>query len=367
MSSLAVKGVAKSFGGVPALNGIDFFVNDGEFCVLAGPRAAGKSTVLRAIAGLEQVDSGTIEIDGEVVNELRPRQRDVAMVFQTDVLFPKMSVYQNIAFSLAARRTPREEIDTRVARVAGLLKLTAKLKERTPLLSDADRRRTAIARAFVREAGLCLLDEPLSGVDTGFRDELRDEIKLLHREFPTTRLYVTSDPTEAMTLADRTILMRDGKVEQEGTPMELFERPRSRFVAGFFGWPKMNFLTGALRRSESGDVIRLGTDGGLVVKLPPNRLPKEVADGLSVILGLRPENMMRAVRASPPDGVFRHDSEIEMLRPMGSRTYATFKMGGTPVVAELLAHDVSRIGDRIPIDVNVKRAVIFDATTEKSI
>ena len=366
MSSLAIKGVAKTFGRVPALDGIDLMVLEGEFCVIAGPSGAGKSTLLRAIAGLEQIDSGTIEIDGEVVNDLRPRQRDVAMVFQCDALFPAMSVYKNIAFSLEARKTPRAEIEPRVARVAGLLGLTAKLKSRTRLLSQPDRRRAAIARAVVRDAGLCLLDEPLANVEAELRDQLRDEIKLLHREFPTTRLNVTHDPVEAMTLADRTVLMRDGRVEQEGTPLDLFERPRTRFVAGFFGWPKMNFLTGALGRSEAGDVIRLGSDG-TIVKLPPNRLPKEAADGLSVILGLRPENMMRAVRASPPDGVFRHDAEIEVLRPMGSRTYAMFKMGGAPVVAELLAHDVSRPCDRIPIDVNLKRAVIFDALTEKAL
>lgn len=366
MSSLAIRGVAKTFGKAPALNGIDLSVLEGEFCVIAGPAGSGKSTLLRAIAGLEQIDSGTIEIDGDVVNDLRPRQRDVAMVFQSDALLPAMSVYKNIAFSLKARGVPRADIEPRVARVAELLGLTAKLKSPTRQLSGPDRRRAAIARATVRGAGLCLLDEPLADVEAELRDRLRDEIKLLHREFPTTRLYVTHDSLEAMTLADRTVLMREGKVEQEGTPLDLFERPRTRFVAGFFGWPKMNFLAGALSRGASGDAIRLGSDG-TIVKLPPNRVPKEIADGLSVILGLRPENMMRAVRASPPDGVFRHDAEIEVLRPIGSRTYATFKMGGAPVVAELLAHDVSRIGDRIPIDVNLKRAVIFDATTEKAL
>ena len=247
-----------------------------------------------------------------------------------------MSVYKNIAFSLKARRNAAG--GDRAARAGVSRNFSAspdRLDSPTRQLSEADRRRVAIARAVVRDAGLCLLDEPLANLEPELRDQLRDEIKLLHREFPTTRLYVTRDPIEAMTLADRTVLMRDGRVEQEGAPLDLFERPRTRFVAGFFGWPKMNFLAGALARDASRRRNPPRSDGDISVKLPPNRLPKEVADGLSVILGLRPEHMMRAVRASPPDGVFRHDAEIEVLRPIGSRTYATFKMGGAPVVAEL--------------------------------
>jgi multiple sugar transport system ATP-binding protein len=366
MASLALKGVEKAFGKVPALNSVDLTIPDGEFCVIAGPAGSGKSTLLRLIAGLEPVDSGMIEIDGEVVNDLLPRQRDVAMVFQNDALFPAMSVYKNIAFSLKARKTPRAEIEPRVRRVSELLGIADLLGRPTRQLSEVARRRAAIGRAIVRDAGLCLFDEPLANVEADLRDQMRDEIKLLHREYPATHIYATHDPIEAMTLADRTVLMREGRVEQEGTPLDLFERPQTRFVAGFFGWPKMNFLAGALSRDASGDTIRLEA-GGTGVKLPPNRLPKDLADGLSVILGLRPEHMMRAVRASPPDGVFRHDAEIELLRPMGSRTYATFRMGGAPVVAELLAHDVSRPGDRVPIDINLKRASIFDATTEKAL
>jgi multiple sugar transport system ATP-binding protein len=366
MASVTIKGGAKSFGRAGALSGIDLTVPDGEFCVIAGPSGAGKSTLLRAIAGLDHLDAGTIEVDGEAVNDWQPHQRDVAMLFQKDALFPAMSVYNNIAFSLKARRTPRAEIEPRVRRIAELLAIADLLESPMHQLSDAQRRRTAIARAFVRDAGLCLLDEPLGNVEAELRDQMRAEIKLLHREFPTTLLYVTNDPIEAMTLADRTVLMRGGQVEQEGTPLALFERPETRFVAGFFGWPKMNFLTGALSRDASGDVIRLAA-GETSVKLPPNRLPKELADGAPLILGLRPEHMMRAVRASPPDGVFRHEAEIEVLRPIGSRTYATFRIGGAAVVAELLAHDVSRPGDRIPIDVNLKRATIFDALSEKAL
>ncbi len=366
MAGLTVKGVTKLLGDAPVLNRIDLTIPEGEFCVIAGPSGAGKTALLRAIAGLDHVDAGTIEMDGEVVTERQPRQRDVAMVFQTDTLFPAMSVFDNIAFSLRARRTARREIEPRVRRVAEILGIAQLLDRPTRVLSKADRRRAAIARAVVRDAGLCLFDDPLADVEGDLRDQMRDEIKLLHREFPTTGIYATHDPMEAMTLADRTVLMREGRVEQEGAPLDLFERPLTRFVAGYFGWPKMNFLAGALGREDGGDVIRLAA-GGASVRLPPNRLSKDLVDGLSVILGLRPEHMMRAVRASPPDGVYRHEAEIELLRPIGSRTYATFRMGGAPVVAELLAHDVSRPGDRVSIDLNLKRATIFDAMTEKAL
>jgi multiple sugar transport system ATP-binding protein len=305
-------------------------------------------------------------MDGEIVQDLRPHQRDVAMVFPTDALIRRKSVEHNIAFSLVARRVPRAEVALRVRRIAELLGLGGLTDTPVEQLSDLNRRRVAIARAVVREAGICLFDNPLSGLDTEFRERLREEIKLLHRELPQTQLYVTNDPLEAMTLGDRTIIFRLGKVEQEGTPVELFERPRTRFVAEFFGWPKMSFLPGVLSRTEGSDMIRLGPDGTLL-KLPPNRLSRELADGLQLTLGFRPEHMMRAVRASPSDGVFRHEAVIETLRPVGSRTYATFRIGGTPVVAELMAHDASRPGDHVPIDINLKRAVIFDAATELAI
>lgn len=366
MAILSIKGAATSIGGIPTLAGIDLTVQDGEFCVLAGPSGAGKSTLLRAIAGLEQLDSGNIEIDGEVVNAWRPHERNIAMVFQTDALVPRASAFDNMAFSLKARKVPRADIEERVKRVAGILGVADLLQARTDRLQLADRRRVAIGRAAVRDADVCLMDEPLAGLDLDARDEICAEIKQLHREFPTTKLLVTHNALEATTLGERVVLIRAGRIEQEGSPQALFDRPLTRFVAGFFGRPKMNFLGGTLSRSEAFDLIRL-EPGDIGVKLPPNRVPKEAADGLAVILGVRPEHMMRAVRASPPDGVFRHEAEIESLQPVGTRTYATFRMGGAPVIAELQAHDVSLPGERIPIDINLKRATIFDADTEKAL
>ena len=364
MASLTIKGVAKAFGKTPALNGIELAVPDREFCVLAGPSGAGKSTLLRAIAGLEGVDTGAIEIDSEVVNDWHPGARNLAMVFQSDALFPVLSVYNNIAFGLKARRVERAEIESRVKRAADLLGIADLLPLSTRELSLPARARVAIARAVVGEVGLCLLDEPLADINGDMREALRAEIKLLHRKYQMTTLYATNDAFEAMTIGERVVLMRAGKIEQEGAPLALFERPVTRFVAGYFGWPKMNFLHGALARSTSGEAIRI--DGiNDAVKLPPNRVPQDVADGSPIILGLRPEHMIRAIRVSPPDGIFRHEAEVEALQPVGARTYATFRMGATPVVAELQAHDVSRPGDRIRIDVNLKRASLFDAATEK--
>jgi multiple sugar transport system ATP-binding protein len=365
MRSLTIRGVTKSYGKVPALNGIELSLQEGEFLVLVGPARAGKTTLVRAVAGLEAVDGGAIQIDGETVNGWAPRDRKVALVFQRDALFPSMSVYRNIAFGLNRRRAPRAEIEARVKRFADFVGIGGLLDTRADRLEPGRSQLVAIGRALVRDDALCLFDDPLAPLDLPLREAIRNEIKRLHAEFPATKMFATRDPLEAMTLGDRIAVMRAGRIEQEGTPLELFEKPVTRFVAGFFGSPPMNFLPGKLVRGEAGDSVRLS--GNLNVRLPPGRLPKDVSDGLSVVLGFRPEHMMRAIRASPADGSLRHDAEIELLQPVGSRAYATFRLGGVAVVAELQAHDVSRPGDRIPIDVNLKRAAIFDAETEKSL
>ncbi len=366
MASLTIRGVEKSFDKVPVLKGVEFSVADGEFYVVAGRSGCGKTTLLRTIAGLERVDAGTIEIENEVVNRWQPAERDVAMVFQEDALFPTMSVAANIAFGLRAHRTPRADIEPQVQKIAELLGIADRLAETTARLSAADRQRVAIARALVRNAQLVLMDEPLARLPAELREGLRADIMRLHREFPGTKLYATRDPVEAMMLAERTVLLRDGKVEQQGAPISLFERPATRFVAAFFGSPRMNFVSGLLNRTGAGDAIRLN-GGEVLVPLPPNRLGNNVADGLEVILGLRPEHMIRAVRASPPDATLRHEAEVELLQPLGTRLYATFRLGDTPVVAELQAHDVSRLGERVAIDINLKRAALFDAKTEKAL
>jgi multiple sugar transport system ATP-binding protein len=367
MADVRITGLHKRFSGeVRAVRGIDLTIPDRQFTVLVGPSGCGKSTLLRTIAGLEEPDEGMIEIGGEVVNDVRPRDRDVAMVFQDYALYPHMTVAKNIGFGLRARKFPHAEIDRRVATAAEMLGITELMRRYPRQLSGGQRQRVAIGRAIVRNPKLFLFDEPLSNLDAQLRDEMRGEIKRLHQEIATTMIYVTHDQIEAMTLADRIVLMRDGLIEQQGAPLELFERPATRFVAGFLGSPQMNFLTGQLLRRPGGDAIRLDGDG-MVMPLPASRLQRDAVDTADVILGIRPEHMTRAAHAAPPPGTIRYEATIDLLQPTGSRTYATFSLGGKPIVAELQAHDVSRPGERTPIDINLARAAIFDARTERSL
>ncbi len=364
MADVRITGLHKKYGAFAAVRGIDLDIRDGEFTVLVGPSGCGKSTLLRTIAGLEEASSGTIEIGGEVVNEFRPRDRDVAMVFQDYALYPHMNVAKNIGFGLKARKMPKPEIDKRVGEAARMLGIT-KLLDRYPRqLSGGQRQRVAIGRAIVRSPRIFLFDEPLSNLDAQLRDEMRGEIKRLHQEIATTMIYVTHDQIEAMTLADRIVLMREGLIEQQGAPLHLFEHPASTFVAGFLGSPKMSFLPGKLDRTASLDSIRLE---GTLMPLPTGRKLSNATDGQDVLLGLRPEHLTRAHGAAPQAGHLRYDATIELIQPTGSRSYATFRLAGTPVVAELQAHDVSKPGEQIQIDINMARASIFDLRTERAL
>jgi multiple sugar transport system ATP-binding protein len=269
------------------VRGVDLDIPEGEFSVLVGPSGCGKSTLLRAIAGLEQVDHGTIEIDGDVVNDMRPKDRDVAMVFQNYALYPYINVFENIAFGLRARRFPKDEIDSRVQRAAKMLDIAGLLERLPRQLSGGQRQRVAIGRAIVRDARLFLFDEPLSNLDAKLRDEMRSEIKRLHQELGKTMVYVTHDQVEAMTLADRIVLLRDGEIEQQGAPLELFERPRTRFVAGFLGSPAMNFLPATLTGVGNELAVQCGD---ALLPIPAGR--SGLAPG-PVLFGVRTEHIIR--------------------------------------------------------------------------
>src|SRR5271154_5936570 len=258
MANVKISTLHKSFGPVRAVRGVDLDIPDGEFTVLVGPSGCGKSTLLRTIAGLEDADDGDIEIGGEVVNRMRPRDRDVAMVFQDYALYPHMTVFGNISLSLRARRVAKPEIERRVRQAAGMLGIEPLLGRYPRQLSGGQRQRVAIGRAIVRNPRVFLFDEPLSNLDAQLRDEMRGEIKRLHQEVATTMIYVTHDQVEAMTLADRIVLLRDGVIEQQGAPLDLFEKPATLFVAGFLGSPKMNFLNGSLQSSGDGVAVALG-------------------------------------------------------------------------------------------------------------
>ena len=363
MADLKITGLHKRYGNVHAVRGIDLEIPKGEFTVLVGQSGCGKSTLLRSIAGLEDVDEGTIEIDGKIVNQTRPRDRDVAMVFQNYALYPYMNVFDNIAFGLRARKTPASEIEQRVRSAAGMLDISALLDRLPRQLSGGQRQRVAIGRAIVRNARLFLFDEPLSNLDAQLRDEMRSEIKRLHQEIGTTMIYVTHDQIEAMTLADRIVLLRDGKIEQLGAPLDLFERPATRYVAGFLGSPAMNFV-GARIGVLDGDTV-LALSDGVQLALPASRRAALAPyRDQAVVLGIRPEHMSRSAEVSLRPGVVRIAVTVELVQPTGSRTYITFSLGGASVVAEVQAHDVHRPGEKVDLQVDMNRAVVIDPATD---
>ena len=356
MADVKVSGLHKRYGvGVHAVRGIDLAIPDGEFAVLVGPSGCGKSTLLRMIAGLEEISEGTIEIGGRVVNNTRPRDRDVAMVFQDYALYPHMTVAQNVGFGLRARNFPKPEIEERVRRAARMLSIEPLLDRLPRQLSGGQRQRVAIGRAIVRNPQVFLFDEPLSNLDAQLRDEMRSEIKRLHQELGATMIYVTHDQIEAMTLADRIVLMNSGLIEQAGMPLDLYERPATRFVAGFLGSPKINFIPAKL---NDGSVV-LGDGQALVL----NETQRAAAGGRSgnVVIGIRPQHLDRAAASHKT----RIASEIELVQPTGARTYVTFRVDGEPVIAELDAHDAGKPGERIEVGFNMNHALLIDPESGK--
>ena len=361
MADLKITGLHKYYGSVHAVKGVDLEIPAGEFTVLVGQSGCGKSTLLRTIAGLEDADKGSIEIGGELMNHVLPRDRDIAMVFQNYALYPYMTVFENIAFGLRARRTPAAEIEPKVRRAARMLAIEPLLDRYPRQLSGGQLQRVAIGRAVVRNAHLYLFDEPLSNLDAQLRDEMRGEIKRLHQELGKTMIYVTHDQIEAMTMADRIVLLRDGHIEQAGAPLDLYERPATRYVAGFLGSPAMNFVPARLQGETA---LAVALADGSELALPAPRSAKLAGRrGQAITLGVRPEHITRAggeLRA----GLVRRTASIELVQPTGSRTYATFRLGGAEVVAELQAHDVSQPGETIELAIDMNRVVLIDPTTE---
>ena len=362
MADLKITALHKRYGTVHAVRGIDLEIAKGEFAVLVGPSGCGKSTLLRTIAGLEDADAGTIEIGGTVVNHVRPRDRDIAMVFQNYALYPYLNVFENIAFGLRARKTPEAEIKNRVGRAAEMLAISPLLDRLPRQLSGGQRQRVAIGRAIVRNPRIFLFDEPLSNLDAQLRDEMRGEIKRLHQEIGTTMIYVTHDQIEAMTLADRIVLMRGGLIEQQGSPLQLFERPRTKFVAGFLGSPQMNFVPSRLTGAGPLAVLDFG-EGAKLTWPAARRAEADAALGKDILVGIRPEHIRRAVNAAPETGSSRHTVKIELVQPTGSRTYISFPFAGKSVVAEVAAHDAPRAGEQIGLDFDLNRAVLIEPSS----
>src|SRR6195952_3571630 len=319
MASVTIQGVKKNFGDVPILHGVDIDIKDGSFTVLVGPSGCGKSTLLRMIAGLEQINGGEIRIGEKRVNELPPKERDIAMVFQNYALYPHMTVRDNMAFSLALAKADKSVIESKVKRAAEILALIPLLDRYPRQLSGGQRQRVAMGRAIVRDPQVFLFDEPLSNLDAKLRVAMRTEIKELHQRLKTTTVYVTHDQIEAMTMADKIVVMHDGIVEQIGTPLELYDRPDNQFVAGFIGSPAMNFLHGKVK--VNGSASFEGPNG---VKLPLAGAPAN-SDGRPAVYGVRPEHFTIA-----DDGA---GAEIIVVEPTGSETQVFAKLGGEQVVA----------------------------------
>jgi multiple sugar transport system ATP-binding protein len=363
VADLKISALHKYYGAMHAVRGIDLEIPAGEFTVLVGQSGCGKSTLLRTIAGLEDIGSGTIAIAGEVVNDLPPRERDIAMVFQNYALYPYMTVFDNIAFGLRARKTPKAEIATKVQAAAKMLGIDHLLDRHPRQLSGGQLQRVAIGRAIVRNARLYLFDEPLSNLDAQLRDEMRSEIKRLHQELGKTMIYVTHDQIEAMTMADRIVLMRDGRIEQQGSPLDLYERPATKYVAGFLGSPSMNFVPAQLVAEGGGLAVRLAD--ATLLPLPAQHADRYAAQrDRAVTLGVRPEHIGRARDAGSRAGLARVTASIDLVQPTGSRTYATFKLGGQEVMAELQAHDVPKVQEHIELAIDMNRALLIDPQTE---
>ena len=348
---------------VRAVNGVSLAVEDRELMVLVGPSGCGKSTTLRMIAGLEEISSGSVSIDGRVVNDVPPKDRDIAMVFQNYALYPHMSVHENMAFGLKLRKLPKPEIEERVREAASLLGLEAYLDRKPKALSGGQRQRVAVGRAIVRKPAVFLFDEPLSNLDAKMRVQMRVELARLHRQLGATMLYVTHDQVEAMTMGERIVVMKDGVAQQADAPLRMYDCPCNRFVAGFIGTPQMNFFDG-----------RIGADGATFEGADGLRLPAPADQktalaayaGRAVVLGLRPEEIGSVAAEQQPDAPCIR-AVIEAIEPMGSETHVHFRAGATAFVGRLDAHGSFPIGRPAAPAVRMTQAHFFDPQTERRI
>src|SRR5438128_9302270 len=352
MASVVLHDVAKRYGdNPPVITGINLEIQEREFMVLVGPSGCGKSTLLRMVAGLEEITSGTIEIGGRVVNDVPPKDRDIAMVFQSYALYPHMNVRENLEFGLKIRGTPAAEIDRMVNDAAKILGLEGLLERRPKDLSGGQRQRVALGRAIVREPAVFLFDEPLANLDAKLRVQMRAEIKRLHQSIRTTSVYVTHDQVEAMTLGDRLIVMNAGRAEQIGAPMEVYENPATLFVAGFMGSPSMNFL-----RGEATTDGRFVFDGGAALDFR-GTLPGPLAPG-NITLGIRPEHLEAC---SAADAVVA--AQVEMVEALGADNLAHVRFDGQALIARLPHHLHPEVGATLHLRPQAGRWYAFDTTT----
>ena len=360
MADLTLRQVKKSYGNVHVLHGIDLDIASGEFIVFVGPSGCGKSTLLRTIAGLEDITSGELKIDGELVNDVPPSKRGIAMVFQSYALYPHMSVYDNMAFGMRIAGESKAEIDRRVRQAAEILQLTKYLDRLPRAMSGGQRQRVAIGRAIVRNPKVFLFDEPLSNLDAALRVQMRLEIERLHRELGTTMIYVTHDQVEAMTLADRIVALDNGRIQQVGPPLDLYARPNNLFVAGFISSPKMNLLPAKVLSAADGRAtMGLETINGTKVELAT----RGAGVGDAVTLGVRPETLeVVAKGAAMPAGLTALPARVESVERLGNITYA-YLDGGTPevITVQVMGHSDLEPGQEVQVGLRADQVHVFDA------
>jgi len=351
-ASISLQSIVKRYGDLEVVHGVNLDIEPGEFVVFVGPSGCGKSTLLRMIAGLEPISGGTLLIDGQRMNEVPAAKRGIAMVFQSYALYPHMSVYQNLAFGLETARMPKAEIRTRVQRAAGILQIEPLLKRKPRQLSGGQRQRVAIGRAIVRDPQIFLFDEPLSNLDAELRVQMRVEIAKLHRDLGNTMIYVTHDQVEAMTMADKIVVLSAGNIEQVGPPLELYNRPRNKFVAGFLGSPKMNFVEGTVKSLEGGATVNVsGSEFQLRQRLPSHKV------GDKVLFGIRPEH----IGITEASGVKLADLKVDLVEQLGDTTmiYAS-TMRGQPLTIALEGQRHIEAGATIPTFIDPSRYHVFD-------
>ena len=346
MGAVAIEGVTKSYGTVDVIRDLSIDVQDGEFTVTIGPSGCGKSNLLRMVAGLESFQNGAIRIGGRVVNKVPARDRDIAMVFQDYALYPHMSVGDNMRFGLKMRNLPKAEIERRVTKAAETLQISHLMQRKPRELSGGQRQRVAMGRSIVREPAIFLFDEPLSNLDAKLRGDMRAEIKRLHRQLGTTSIYVTHDQVEAMTMADRIVVLRGGAVEQAGPPHELYTEPRTRFVAGFIGAPAMNFLPARIEGGSA--ILRTGQRTEVRLAAPPSTCDGEI--------GIRPEHVSLA-----PAGAPSIDAMVDVVEPLGSETLVTATLAGGKITVRLPGDIVPALGQPIRLAFEPGRVMAFGA------
>ena len=365
MGGIILKDIGKIYsGGVEAVSDFNLEIQDKEFIVFVGPSGCGKSTVLRMIAGLEEITSGELYIDGEMVNYVEPKDRDIAMVFQNYALYPHMTVYKNLAFALSLRKMPKNEIDKKVRETAKILEIEELLSRKPKALSGGQRQRVALGRAMVRDPKAFLLDEPLSNLDAKLRASTRTEITKLHKDLETTFIYVTHDQTEAMTMADRIVVMKDGRIHQVGSPQELYNNPINIFVAGFIGTPQMNFIEARLLRDESNYFLSIDD---INFPLPEDRYSRELLKEYldkEIIVGVRSEDVVEV-----DDNRQGLDAKIEVAEHMGSEIFVYIDYKSNKIIAKFGADLNNSINDRNGIKVAFKmnKIHLFDKETEKNL